>query len=443
VEIQVAKEQRVPSEHECPPSWIIRKKDASSKWTLPFVWLEWISEQIAFSLSRVAFLQILEYAGRFSVVVGVIFYLAETQDRVKQRQYQAWQVVYSATGKAGDGGRRYALQDLVKDNVPLRGINLENAQLSGVALANADMNSVILSKANLKRASLKKATLERATMISVFLRDAEMDEANLSGANLYGAYLQGSVIDRGRLRGANLTESDFSYASLRNTSFQAGFEDSPVDKYGAIYTDIRHTAIVRATFSFANLDGATFRGASLYDTSFYGASLQNADFSDARIKSSRFGDTDLKGAKFRDVQFSLLTDDELNDALRQGGDTLGGHVCSNCSGSDFRRADLRNADFEGANVNQLDFSEADLRGASLKGLVGWQNIASLKGANIYGVQNAPAGFVEWARTTMGALSEQDDAKWKSVFDAETGLGQSDRSFKNGIKYHPELHLKHD
>jgi uncharacterized protein YjbI with pentapeptide repeats len=242
---------------------------------------------------------------------------------------------------------------------------------------------------------------------------------------------------------AILTETSLTYASLKGATFEAGFEDSPKDKYGEIGTDIRKTAITRSDFWFANLDYANFRGASLYESQFNGASLQNVDFSNATLKSTDFNEADMRGSKFKNARFALLKDDELNEALKSGGDTLGGHVCSNCSGGSFIEADLRGADFEGAQVDQIVLTSADLRGANLKGLIGWRNIASLKGANVFGVQNAPDGFLEWAKAEMGAVSEQDDEKWGKLRGFPNGKAHLEEPFRRSIKYHPELHRQPD
>jgi hypothetical protein len=43
----------------------------------------------------------------------------------------------------------------------------------------------------------------------------------------------------------------------------------------------------------------------------------------------------------------------------------------------------------------VELSNADLRFADLKG-ARWEKIEKIEAANVYGVRNAPAGFVEWA-----------------------------------------------
>src|ERR1035438_8966589 len=79
-----------------PTPWNVRKQSAVHGWLTPFTALEWGLEWVAFALSNWTFLEILEYLGTFSVLIAVIFYFAESGDRVKQRHYQAWQVINTA-----------------------------------------------------------------------------------------------------------------------------------------------------------------------------------------------------------------------------------------------------------------------------------------------------------------------------------------------------------
>jgi hypothetical protein len=88
---------------ERPAVWA-EYKGAKRAWTLPFLALEWIWEWIAYALSNWTFLEVLDYLETFSVLVAVIFYFSESGDRVKQRHYQAWQVVNTSRGKAAAAG---------------------------------------------------------------------------------------------------------------------------------------------------------------------------------------------------------------------------------------------------------------------------------------------------------------------------------------------------
>jgi uncharacterized protein YjbI with pentapeptide repeats len=220
--------------------------------------MEFVWEWVAYLLSNWNFLEVLEYLGRFSILIAVIFYFYESGDRIKQKHYQAWQVVNTAQGKGGNGGRIEALQELNLDGVPLVGVNA-------------------------------------------------------SGAFLQGIHMQY----------ARLLRSDFSKADVRNSDFQS------------------------ADFADATLSSANFRNGILSKASFSGAQLDDVDF---------FG------------------------------------------------ADLSGADFSGANLGN-----ADLRNANLAG-IRWRNIRNLHLANVYGVRNAPEGFLPWA-LQQGAVSIESDDKW--------------------------------
>src|SRR5580704_15293488 len=89
----------------------------SSLWVLPFHALEWVLQWSAYYLSRWALLEVLEYLSVLSVLIGVIFYFSEAGDRRKQKHYQAWQVINTAQGKGGSGGRIEALQELNADKI--------------------------------------------------------------------------------------------------------------------------------------------------------------------------------------------------------------------------------------------------------------------------------------------------------------------------------------
>src|SRR4051794_16719510 len=94
-----------------PHPWNTHKEASRPQWALPFHALEWLFQWLAFGLSRWAFLEVLEYLGIFSVLIAVIFYFSESGDRKKQQHYQAWQVINTAQGKGGSGGRIEALQE--------------------------------------------------------------------------------------------------------------------------------------------------------------------------------------------------------------------------------------------------------------------------------------------------------------------------------------------
>jgi hypothetical protein len=248
---------KVRIHRERPDSWPVRRQRLKHAWTLPFWAVEWFFEWVAFGLSRWTFLDVLEYLEGFSVLIAVIFYFSESGDRLKQKHYQAWQVINTAQGKGGNGGRIEALQELNTDGVPLVGVDVSGAFLQNVHLEHA-----------------------------------------------------------------RLLRSDFSVADLRDSHFNF------------------------ADFSDADLHAANFRQSHLHGAGFQRADMENADLVDADLS-----DADLSGVF------------------------------------------LTNADLRNANLSNLR----------------WRDIGSLKNANIYGVKNAPEGFVSWAKQ-HGAVEIVPDSR---------------------------------
>src|SRR5271169_4621164 len=132
---------------ERPGSWAEWRSKLRHGWLMPFVLVEYGLDWVVYALSHWRFLELLEYLGSFGVLVAVIFYFSESGDRLKQKHYQAWQVINSAEGKGGNGGRIEALQELDQDGVPLVGVDVSGAFLQGIRLPRArllraDLNAV-------------------------------------------------------------------------------------------------------------------------------------------------------------------------------------------------------------------------------------------------------------------------------------------------------------
>jgi uncharacterized protein YjbI with pentapeptide repeats len=177
---------------------------------------------------------------------GIIF-LLESRDRQKRDHYEAWQVVNSARGNAGSGGRIQALQDLNKDGVNLEGIAVRKAYLSGIELSGAslvggDFKEARLYKANLQGADLRFANLQGADLRSANLQGALLSAANLKEANLDSANLKKAVLFGTELQGARL-----AHATLEN----ADLEGAQLQRTCWVGTYTRNTNL-----SGANLEGA-------------------------------------------------------------------------------------------------------------------------------------------------------------------------------------------
>jgi len=194
-----------------PPPWSELLESIRPRWTLPFHALEWVFEWLAYLLSRWALLEVLEYLGALSVLFGVIFYWSEAGDRRKQKHYQAWQVINTAQGKGGSGGRIEALQELNQDRVPLIGVDVSGAFLRGVRLPRASLNRANFEAADARNSSFARSALEYAN-----LRSANLRQSNLNGADLQHADLEDSDLEGATLTGANLAEANLKSADLRN-----------------------------------------------------------------------------------------------------------------------------------------------------------------------------------------------------------------------------------
>jgi hypothetical protein len=195
---------------EKPCTWAEWRGKVRHRWAVPFAAVEYGMDWVVYALSNWRFLEALEYLGKFGVLVAVIFYFAESGDRVKQRHYMAWQVINSAEEKGGNGGRIEALEQLNADGISLVGVNLASAFLVGVRLP----------KAKLARANFDAADARQAEMNAADIEDASLRDANLRGARLEGVSFAGSNLDGVDLNGADLHGADLSGVSLENADLR-------------------------------------------------------------------------------------------------------------------------------------------------------------------------------------------------------------------------------
>ena len=186
------------------------------RWLVCFHGPEWLLQWTAYYLSRWAFLEVLEYMGIFSVVIAVVFYFSESGDRVKQKHYQAWQVINTAQGKGGSGGRIDAMQELNEDGVPLVGIDASGAFLQGIRLHHANLLRANLSGSDLRNSDLTGSDLSWAVLRSANFRGASLRSVSLDSADLGDADLVGADFTGVNLTGAHLTNADLRNVNLRD-----------------------------------------------------------------------------------------------------------------------------------------------------------------------------------------------------------------------------------
>lgn len=215
----------------------MKKEQYRNRALLPLHGLNWVWEWLAHFLSNWVFLEVLEYLGKFSILIAVIYYFAEAGDRKKQKHYQAWQVVNTAQGKGGSGGRVDALEELNRDRVPLVGVDVSRAFLQGIRLPRADLLRSNLEGvdargsnfrgANLTYSNLQSSNFRNSDLTSSRLEGANLDDADLAEADLTGADLTDVTLDRADLRGANLHDIKWRKISGIQLANIRGIKNAP------------------------------------------------------------------------------------------------------------------------------------------------------------------------------------------------------------------------
>jgi hypothetical protein len=146
-----------------------------------------------------------------------------------------------------------------------------------------------------------------------------------------------------------------------------------------------HVALTGLDASLAFLRGVQLSHALLTRCSLEAADLRTSDFHDADLSFCN-----LKSANFRDTDFE---DAKLSDA-------------------DLNNADLNSANLTSSDLSRTDLSSADLRNTNLQN-IHWDGIESLRLANVYGVRNAPDGFLAFA-LAHGAVATASDEEWTKL-----------------------------
>jgi len=211
---------KIHTRKEKPSAWREYRSKSKHLWIKPFLALEWVWEWIAYALSNWTFLEVLDYLETFSVLIAVIFYFSESGDRIKQRHYQAWQVVNTSQGKGGSGGRIEALQELNEDRVALVGVDVSGAFLQGVRLERAKLLRANFSSADVREGKFPSADFTYADLRSANFRQSNLEQVSFQGANLEESDLTGADLARADLTEASLADADLANADLRDVRWE-------------------------------------------------------------------------------------------------------------------------------------------------------------------------------------------------------------------------------
>jgi hypothetical protein len=205
--------------HERPGTWQAFTAGKAS-WLMPLLLIEWPFAWLAYALSHWSFLDVLEYLGSFSVLIAVIFYFSESGDRLKQKHYQAWQVINTAQHMGGSGGRIDALAELNADGVPLVGVDVSKAFLQGVQLPSGRLLRADFSDADVRNSNLSSADLSYASLNGANFRNSDLQRASLLSADLSNGDFCGARFGEADLSDVTLDAADLGNSDLSGVSWQ-------------------------------------------------------------------------------------------------------------------------------------------------------------------------------------------------------------------------------
>jgi uncharacterized protein YjbI with pentapeptide repeats len=203
-----------------PKPWAEERQTIAASWTVPFRGFNWVLAWVSWALSHWVLLDVLDHLGTFSVLIAVIFYFADSGNRIKQKHYQAWQVINTAQGKGGSGGRIEALQELNADHVSLIGVDAGGAFLRGIQLQHAHLERCDLHDADLRNGNLRSAWISYGNLRDANFRQADMADADLSFAAMQDVDLNQTNLEEANLAGTDLSRADLRFANARNFAWK-------------------------------------------------------------------------------------------------------------------------------------------------------------------------------------------------------------------------------
>jgi hypothetical protein len=155
---------------------------------------------------------------------------------------------------------------------------------------------------------------------------------------------------------------------------------------------------------FVNLEGALLEGVSLVDADLRGVKLWGCRLFNVDLSNADLRDADFRGALVGSTEHNpaQLSGAKLTDANFEG---------INLTGVPFARCDMRGVRLNSASLRSVLLLQTDLRRAELYGLKNWKEIEAVRGANIFGIKDAPDGFREWA-ISEGAVEIPNDEDWR-------------------------------
>ena len=203
-----------------PAPWPDYREALLHGWELPIFAVQYVIEWIVYYLGRWGLLRILEYSGMISVMFGVFVYFREAPDRQKQKHYQAWQVINTAQGKGGSGGRIEAMQELNADKIALTAVDVSGAVLQGVRLPNAMLLRADLDGTDLRNCFLEGADLDLASLVYANFRDCNLRGVHMKGGNLENVDMFGTDLAGADISNTFIKDGDLRFSELKGVKWE-------------------------------------------------------------------------------------------------------------------------------------------------------------------------------------------------------------------------------
>jgi uncharacterized protein YjbI with pentapeptide repeats len=275
---------------ERPKSWQERvayiKED---DWRRVFIGFEWCCEWASYWLGKWAFLEVLEYLGKLSILVALIVWIVEipqrrqaAEDSKKSKHYVAWQTINSALGKPGNAGRLDALRDLNQDGVQLDGISLSGGavivgplMLTNASMTHADLSAGNYEQVNFSLAQLYQSKWNQARCEQCDFRGADFAEANFSGASFWECDF-GFAYDGQLQTNTYLGSAHFSGIPKTNINY---FSTCSFVGANFSYSEWNLVKFHSCNFAYANLDGVQIgTNVTITGCNLFGASNASPEF---------------------------------------------------------------------------------------------------------------------------------------------------------------------
>lgn len=240
-------------------------------------------------------------------IITVVVLSWDAPSQRKRTHYEAWQVVNSAQGQGGSGGRIKALEYLNKERESVAGLTAYRTDLTGIQLQKADLFRADFSDTCLNNSNFKGAILREAKLNGAKLRNANLQKADLSNASLENAKLENADLRNANLSAVNFRNADLIDAKLEDANLtNAILQNTDLRNANLCYVNLNRTQLINAKLCRTNL-----RESKLIDSIAVGANLWKSDLSHAHLNNANLKRANLSLAN---LQGADLKNANLNNA---------------------------------------------------------------------------------------------------------------------------------